>query len=122
MLCFLISVLCPGTVVSIFTSDPTLKEHAAYGLKTMNLAIGIISLNMVASNFYQNIGMVKQSIILSLSRQLLVLVPLIYILPRFFQEAGVWYSFPISDIFSLVIAIVFLSGTFKKLAKLKDGE
>ena len=122
MLCFLISVLCPGTVVSIFTSDPTLKEHAAYGLRTMNLAVGIISLNLVAANFYQNIGMIKQSIILSLSRQLLVLVPLIYILPRFFQEAGVWYAFPISDIFSLIIALVFLSATFRKFDKLEDSK
>ncbi|MGM9787929.1 MAG: MATE family efflux transporter [Candidatus Cryptobacteroides sp.] len=122
ILCFLISVLCPGTVVSIFTSDPVLKEHAAYGLRTMNLAIGIIAPNLVAANFYQNIGMIKQSIVLSLSRQLLVLVPLIYILPRFFQEAGVWYAFPISDIFSLIIAIIFLTGTFKKFDKLEDAK
>ncbi len=122
ILCFLFSVVCPQVLVSIFTSDPVLKEHSIYGLRIMNMAVGVISINLVAANFYQNIGMVKKSIFLSLSRQIIVLVPLLYILPIFMGENGVWYSFPISDVASVIIAFICISITFRKLDKLKDGE
>ncbi len=122
ILCFIFTVLCPEVLVSIFTSDPVLKEHSVYGLRLMNLAIGFISVNLVASNFYQNIGMVKKSIFLSLSRQIIVLVPLLYLLPTFMGENGVWYSFPISDLAASIIALTCISITFKKFNKLQDGE
>lgn len=122
ILCFIFSVVCPQVLVSIFTSDPVLKEHSIYGLRIMNMAVGVISINLVAANFYQNIGMVKKSIFLSLSRQIIVLVPLLYILPIFMGENGVWYSFPISDVASVIIAFICISITFRKLDKLKDGE
>ena len=122
ILCFIFSVICPQVLVSIFTSDPVLKEHSIYGLRIMNMAVGVISINLVAANFYQNIGMVKKSIFLSLSRQIIVLVPLLYILPIFMGENGVWYSFPISDVASVIIAFICISITFRKLDKLKDGE
>lgn len=122
ILCFIFSVICPQVLVSIFTSDPVLKEHSIYGLRIMNMAVGVISINLVAANFYQNIGMVKKSIFLSLSRQIIILVPLLYILPIFMGENGVWYSFPISDVASVIIAFICISITFRKLDKLKDGE
>ncbi len=122
ILCFIFSVVCPQVLVSIFTSDPVLKEHSIYGLRIMNMAVGVISVNLVAANFYQNIGMVKKSIFLSLSRQIIVLVPLLYILPIFMGENGVWYSFPISDVASVIIAFICISITFRKLDKMKDGE
>ena len=122
ILCFLFSVVCPQVLVSIFTSDPVLKEHSIYGLRIMNMAVGVISINLVSANFYQNIGMVKKSIFLSLSRQIIILVPLLYILPIFMGENGVWYSFPISDVASVIIAFICISITFRKLDKLKDGE
>ncbi len=122
VLCFIFSVLCPGLLVSIFTNDAALEEHAIHGLKIMNLCVGIISINLVAANFYQNIGMVKKSILLSLSRQLLILVPLLYILPTFMGEDGVWYSFPISDVASCLMAGICIAITSRKLKNLKDGE
>ncbi len=122
MLCFIFSVLCPGVLVGIFTNDPVLEEHAINGLRTMNLFIGFISINLVSANFYQNIGMVNKSILLSLSRQLLILVPLLYILPNFMGENGVWYSFPISDVASCIMAGAFITVTSRKLKNLKDGE
>ncbi len=122
ILCFIFSVVCPQVLVSVFTSDPVLKEHSIYGLRIMNMAIGVISINLVAANFYQNIGMVKKSIFLSLSRQIIILIPLLYILPIFMGENGVWYSFPISDVVSVIIAFICISITFRKLDKLKDGE
>ncbi len=122
ILCFIFSVLCPDLLVSIFTNDAALEEHAVHGLSIMNLCVGIISINLVSANFYQNIGMVKKSILLSLSRQLLILVPLLYILPTFMGENGVWYAFPISDVASCLIAGICITITSRKLKNLKDGE
>lgn len=122
VVCFLVSYLFPHVAVRLFTEDPTLEAHAIYGLKAMNMAIGIISINLVASNLYQNLGMVGKSIFLSLSRQLLILVPLLYLLPLNMNEAGVWYAFPISDIASCIIALILITATLRKFRNLKDGD
>lgn len=122
VVCFLVSYLFPHVAVRLFTEDPKLEEHAIYGLKIMNMAIGIISINLVASNLYQNLGMVSKSIFLSLSRQLLILVPLLYLLPLSMNEAGVWYAFPISDIASCIISLTLITSTLRKFRNLKDGD
>lgn len=122
VVCFLVSYLFPHVAVRLFTEDPKLEEHAIHGLKIMNMAIGIISINLVASNLYQNLGMVSKSIFLSLSRQLLILVPLLYLLPLSMNEAGVWYAFPISDIASCIISLTLITSTLGKFRNLKDGD
>lgn len=122
VVCFLVSYLFPHVAVRLFTEDPKLEEHAINGLKIMNMAIGIISINLVASNLYQNLGMVSKSIFLSLSRQLLILVPLLYLLPLSMNEAGVWYAFPISDIASCIISLTLITSTLRKFRNLKDGD
>ena len=67
--------------------------------------------------------MVRKSVFLSLSRQLLFLLPCIYILPALMEsESGVWLSFPISDTLSAIITALFAWGLLVKLAKLKDGD
>lgn len=120
--CFLVSQLLSKQAVSLFTNDPQLQELAANGLKTMNAAIALVGFSMVAGNFFQCIGMVKISIFLSLSRQLLFLVPLIYLLPLWYHENGVWISFPISDTISVLVSAFFIIRLFRKFTRLKDGD
>ena len=63
------------------------------------------------------------SIFLTLSRQLLFLLPCIYILPELLQsEAGVWYSFPISDTIAAVVTGLFAISLIRKLGRLRDGD
>ncbi|MBQ3872506.1 MAG: MATE family efflux transporter [Bacteroidales bacterium] len=120
---FLVSELLSKPVVSIFTNDPALEDLAARGLRMMNLAFPIIGFQMVTTNLFQCLGMVRKSIFLSLSRQLLFLLPCIYILPDILQsEAGVWYSFPISDTIASVITALMGWSLIVKLSKLKDGD
>ena len=119
---FLISELMPGLAVSAFTSDPALKSLAETGLRIMNIAFPLVGFQMVVTNFFQCLGMVHKSILLSLSRQLLFLVPLIYFLPIFMQEKGVWASFPIADTLSIILSGILLFGMVRKLKKLKDGD
>ena len=120
---FLISEVFPGPTVSIFTPDPVLHEMAARGLRMMNLAFPIIGFQMVTTNLFQCLGMVNKSIFLSLSRQLLFLLPCIYILPPLLEsETGVWYSFPISDTIAAVVTAFFAVGLLRNLGRLKDGD
>ena len=120
---FLISEVLPGPTVSIFTPDPVLHDMAARGLRMMNLAFPIIGFQMVTTNLFQCLGMVNKSIFLSLSRQLLFLLPCIYILPPLLEsETGVWYSFPISDTIAAVVTAFFALGLIRKLGRLKDGD
>ncbi|MCQ2149131.1 MAG: MATE family efflux transporter [Bacteroidales bacterium] len=121
-LCFVISVFLPRTAASLFTNDPELMIMAAHALKIMNSGFALVGFGMVSSNLFQCLGMVNKSIFLSLSRQLLFFVPLVYLLPMRMNENGVWLSFPISDILSILVSAVFVIALFKKLGRLKDGE
>ena len=120
---FIVAEVFPGSAVSLFTPDPQLHGLAARGFRIMSLAFPIIGFQMVTTNLFQCLGMVNKSIFLSLSRQLLFLLPCIYILPAVLQsEAGVWYSFPISDTIAAVVTALFAVGLLRKLGRLKDGD
>lgn len=119
---FIVSEFMPNLAVSLFTNDPELKELADKGLRLTNLAFPLVGFQMVATNFFQSLGMVHKSILLSLSRQLLFLVPLIYFLPVFFGHRGVWMSFPIADTAAIVLSTILLLSLFRKFSKLNDGD
>ena len=120
---FVVSEFLSTPTVQIFTNDPVLIDKAARGLQKMNIVFPIVGFQMVTTNLFQCLGMVKKSIFLSLSRQLLFLLPCIYILPAVLEsEVGVWYSFPISDTISAIITAILAVGLLKKLGQLKDGD
>jgi len=120
---FIISEFLPVAAVSIFTNDPVLIEKSSLGLEKMNVVFPIVGFQMVTTNLFQCLGMVRKSIFLSLSRQLLFLLPCIYILPPLLEsEVGVWYSFPISDTTAAIITAILAAGLLKKLGKLRDGD
>lgn len=122
LICFLVSELIPEFAVSLFTNDPHMIELASQGLRLMNAGVALVGVGIVTSNFFQCLGMVKTSIFLSLSRQLLFLLPLIYTLPLFLQERGVWLSFPISDLLSVIVSAILVIRLFRKFDKLQDGQ
>lgn len=120
--CFAVCVFLPEAACSIFTSDTELKAIASSGLRMMNMVFPIVGFQMVSTNFFQCLGMVNKSIILSLSRQILFLIPLLYLLPLNFGANGVWISFPVSDFMASILTIVMLTRLFRKLSKLEDGD
>ena len=111
---FMISQLIPRLAVSAFTTDETLIALSAHGLRITMLIFPFVGFQMVTSNFFQSIGMAKKAIILSLSRQVLVLIPCLLILPLFLGSKGIWYSMPISDAAASVIAAIMLIKQFRK--------
>ncbi|MBQ6938754.1 MAG: MATE family efflux transporter, partial [Muribaculaceae bacterium] len=101
---FVMAQLLPTQVVRLFTTDTTLIELASNGLRISCLAFCFIGAQIVISNFFQSIGKAKISIFLSLSRQLIFLIPALLILPGIYGINGVWASLPLSDTIAFFVA------------------
>ncbi len=112
---FLVGMLMPELAVSIFTTDEELIRLSAKGLRITVVFFPIIGFQMVTSNFFQSIGMASKAIFLSISRQVLILIPCLLILPRYYGQFGVWVSMPVSDITASLIAGSMLVWQMKKL-------
>ena len=122
VLCFCIGMFIPRLAAGIFTHDEALLEMSAEGLRILTLGFPIVGYQMIGTNFFQSLGMVKKSVILSLSRQILFLLPLLYALPLWHGARGVWMSFPVSDVLSAILTALLLRRLFGKFNKLKDGD
>ena len=114
---FLLGEFMPRLAVGMFTSDEELIRLAVEGMRIVFFCFPIIGFQMVITNFFQCIGKVKISIFLSLSRQLLILLPLLAFLPMIWDIDGVWYSMPISDFSAAVIAAIVMSWYMNKLKR-----
>ena len=121
-ICFIIGMFFPRVAVGIFTHDEALMDMAAHGFRVLVIGFPIVGFQMIGTNFFQSLGMVKKSIILSLSRQILFLLPLLYALPLWYGANGVWMSFPISDVLSALLTAILLRRLFRKFNRLSDGE
>ncbi len=117
---FIVGQFFPYYAVAAFTTDEQLIALAVTGMRITLIAFPIVGVQMVISNFYQSIGMEKHAIFLSLSRQLIFLLPCLFILPVVFTKYtsfdgswGVWCSMPISDIITSVIAIIMMRHQIK---------
>ncbi|MBP5770401.1 MAG: MATE family efflux transporter [Bacteroidaceae bacterium] len=108
---FLLCELFAEIIVQAFTTDPDLISIAAHGMRIDVALFPIIGFQMVTGNFFQSIGQAGKSIYLSLTRQLIFLVPCLLILPRFFALDGVWISLPVSDGLAALNAAVLLYQT-----------
>jgi putative MATE family efflux protein len=122
LICFAVGMFIPRIAAGIFTHDEALLDMSAEGLKILTLGFPVVGFQMIGTNFFQSLGMVKKSIILSLSRQILFLLPLLYALPLWYGANGVWMSFPISDVLSALLTALLLRRLFRKFNELQDGE
>lgn len=114
---FIIAMTIPGPCARLFTTDPTLIDLSAKGIRYIMVAFPVVGYQMVVSNFFQSIGKAKISIVLSLSRQLLILLPLLLILPTMFGINGVWFSMPVSDTLSAIMAAWIMIVHMRKFKK-----
>ena len=121
-LCFVFGMFFPEAAVGIFTHDEELMSLSASALRIMTTIFPIVGFQMIATNFFQSLGMVRKSVILSLSRQILFLLPLLYLLPMWLGADGVWMSFTISDGLATLLTIFMIGRLFKKFSQLKDGD
>lgn len=112
-----LSMLFPRQIARIFTTDAELLDLSARGIRLDMLVFFVVASQAVITNFFQCIGKVRISIFLSLTRQLFMLLPLAYILPKFWGLDGVWYSMPASDFCSFAMTIPILFWYLKKLKR-----
>ena len=118
---FLVGEFAPRLAVSLFTSDEELIRLSVEGMRIVFVFFPIIGFQMVATNFFQSIGMAGKAIFMSLSRQLLFLMPGLIFLPRFFEVStpwdgswGVWCAMPLSDFLATVVAFFMLTHQLRK--------
>ena len=112
-----LSMLFPRQIARIFTTDPTLLDLSAKGIKLDMLVFFVVGSQAAITHFFQSIGKVKVSIFLSLSRQLFLLLPMAFVFPMFWDLDGVWYSMPASDFGSFAMTIPMLLWYMKKFKK-----
>ncbi len=110
-----VSMAFPRQIARIFTSDPTLIDMSAHGLRIDMLVFPVVASQAVITNFFQCIGKVRISIFLSLSRQLIILLPLAFVLPLSMGLDGVWYSMPASDFIAFLITLPILMWYLRKI-------
>ena len=112
-LAFLFGELIPNAMVSLFTRDAELKELSSHALRIIVAIFPIVGYQIVATSFFQSIGYARKAIFLSLSRQLLFLLPFLIVFPRLWGTDGVWWSMPASDIVAALIALLMISRLMK---------
>lgn len=120
MIGFVIGVFFPTPFVSLFAKDsPELVGMAAHALSCMVMMFPIVGIQIVSTSFFQSIGYAPKSIFLSLTRQLIFLVPAIFILPHVFSDPleGLWHAAPVADGLASILAIVLLLKQIKKFKK-----
>lgn len=113
---FVIVQLFPESLVILFSkNDPELLALSAKAMRIFLMMLPIIGFQIVSANYFQAVGKPQQAMILSLSRQVLLLIPALLILPRFFGLNGVFYAGPVSDFGSSVITGIWLYFELKHL-------
>ena len=105
---FIAAELFPSLISAMFTSDQELTKYATVGLRISGAAFFVVGGQIVISNFFQSIGQARISIFLSMTRQLIYLLPLLFILPFFMGLNGLWLSMAISDLLAFITAVVVL--------------
>ena len=114
---YLIMMLVPQFCIALFGAEGTLRTEGARILRIMVLGIPFAAIQVTGSSYFQSVGKPNESFILGLSRQFIILLPLMLILSRFIGTSGVWFSFPIADILSTLLTTVLLVREVRNLGK-----
>lgn len=114
---FMAIMIAPDYIARAFTKDKELIDLTAVSMRICAAFLPVIGFQVVTSNFFQSIGKAGVAIFLSLSRQIIFLIPFLLILPLFFQLNGVWMATPAADLFATGITACILVLSYKKLIK-----
>lgn len=111
---FLVCQIFPRTIIRLFTTDEGLIDLAVHGMRLILMMLPVIGFQMVSTSFFQSVGMAGKAIFLSLTRQLIFLVPCLFILPHYWGADGIWSSFPVADLLATVTSGSMLLWQLKK--------
>jgi len=116
----LLVISIPGTLMKIFTNDTLLINEGVHSLKIFILAFPLVGFQVVGATVFQAFGKAIPALFLSLSRQILFLIPLILILPGFFHLDGIWFAFPVSDVLATIVTLMMLYRSSQRITKIKN--
>ncbi|HII02717.1 TPA: MATE family efflux transporter [Methanosarcinaceae archaeon] len=117
---FLVLFLFPEQILSIFSPDTELAAVGTNAMRIVVLVLPFISFQVIGTTVFQALGMPKPAFILSLARQLLFLLPLVLVLPKFYGLDGVWASFPISDFMAFGLAVGLLWWEYRRFGDFEE--
>ena len=106
---FILLMVFPEAITRLFTDDADVILQTPPAMRWVFAATPIIALQLIGAAYFQAIGKAKQALLLTLTRQGFFFIPLIFILPLFYGELGVWIAFPISDILATIVTAYFLN-------------
>jgi len=120
---FIMVEALPESIVKLFnSSDEGLLSIGKEGLQLGLMALPFVGFQVVAGNFFQSMGKAKIAVVLTLLRQVIILIPLLFILPNYFGLHGIWMSMPISDVCSAIVVVFILANHWKKLNTLVENQ
>ncbi|WP_195988121.1 MATE family efflux transporter [Clostridium sp. D53t1_180928_C8] len=114
--------IAPQVLVGAFNKDPELMSITINGLRKYALAMPIIGISIVGTNYIQSTGKAKMAMLLSLLRQVIVLIPMILILPKFFGLNGIWFAQPTADIISSVLTGIVLVRELRRYSNNRNND
>ncbi|NQT66597.1 MAG: MATE family efflux transporter [Actinobacteria bacterium] len=110
---FLTMMIFPRFVISLFSSDADLINEGIYILRIVIAFLPFIGVQILGGGFFQAIGKPAPALIITISRQVLFLIPAAFLLPLFFGLNGVWIAVPVSDFLSIVVTVIWISKEIK---------
>jgi len=116
---FVLLMIIPSKVISLFSTDVELINNGIFPFRMIIMLFPFIGFQIIGSGFFQSIGKAKPSIALSLTRQVLFLIPMILILPLIMGINGIWIAFPIADFLAIIVTGILLAREIKKINKLE---
>lgn len=114
-------LLFPRTIANIFTTDPELINITERGLRIIFIGFPLVGFQTVCAVFFQSIGMARKSIIQSILRQMVFLLPFLIFFPMLWGETGVWVSMPASDILAALVSAILIAGEWKKINRMSPS-
>ncbi|MFW6148649.1 MAG: MATE family efflux transporter [Atribacterota bacterium] len=111
---FLVIYLFPSFLLSMFSNDEILLEQGVKTIRIVGLLLPFVGIQVIGAGMFQALGKAIPALLLSMSRQILFLIPLILILPNFFGLNGIWISFPIADFSAFSVTMIFFLREMKK--------
>ncbi len=111
---FVINIFFPEFVSIVFTNDKDLIAATEEGMRIVFILYPLVGFQIVSSSLFQSIGKPGKAILLSLTRQLLFIVPLLIVLPPMFGTKGVWMSLPVADFLSTILAVILVVNQLRK--------
>jgi len=111
---FVLIVIFSESIPQIFSDDIRVSQQTPQALRYVFMALPIIGVQLIGAAYFQAIGKAKPALLLTLSRQGLFFIPLLYILTPIYGVVGVWISFPIADVLSTLVTVFFLNKAIRK--------